>query len=202
MSETIRHEEHWFIERMATKGKWIRALITSESRPLRRCPTEGGLAILSNKENNMRMKSFRGESYDDAVAYLTAHPEEIYEAWNEATDEVRGGCLFAYATKKDEDFHCTNIGCLTMIRHDRDARELGSEFGPEITQAIRDDERIPDEGDDITVEHLPVFAEWQRRLDDLVEQPKARRRRGVRRVTRTARSARSRRRGTVVAGVS
>lgn len=52
-------------------------------------------------------------------------------------------------------------GCITMIR--------GSNFyvaaTPELTAEIRSDERIPKNADLIRVEHLPVFAEWQRKLD-------------------------------------
>ena len=115
----------------------------------------------------MRMESFENESYDDALAYLTAHPEKIRKAWDLPAGQ--GGCLFAYATK-DGGFPCGLVGCLTMIRLYRNTQDPNvSAFGPEITQAIRDDERLPDRPADITVEHLPVFAEWQRRLDDLAE---------------------------------
>ena len=36
---------------------------------------------------------------------------------------------------------------------------------PELTKAIRKDPRIPKLPKNITVADLPVFAEWQRRLD-------------------------------------
>lgn len=35
----------------------------------------------------------------------------------------------------------------------------------ELTHAIRSDDRIPENAREITLEHLPVFKEWQERLD-------------------------------------
>lgn len=50
-------------------------------------------------------------------------------------------------------------GCLTMVRGNFTAET------PELTAEIRADERIPKNVREITRESLPVFAEWQRRLD-------------------------------------
>lgn len=92
------------------------------------------------------------DKYDLAIENLTASPEKIYETWNDPLS-VDDGCLFMYADK--------NSGCLTQIR----ARPF--RYGSKLAQAaeIADDERIPIDPTEITVESLPVFAEWQRRLD-------------------------------------
>ena len=108
------------------------------------------------------------DKYDRAIEYLTAHPEKIPYAWanapvheDEADPDIRKvedmRCLFA-ATAEGR-------GCLTQIR-------CGL-WGPtpEITWGIRADHRIPYDESKITVEDLPVFAEWQRRIDAL--EPKA-----------------------------
>lgn len=94
------------------------------------------------------------DKYDEAIEYLTKYPEEIAHAWS-------GGhtaeCLFDLAGRSSDG----DYGCLTMIRGcDKWEAET-----PELTQQIRDDHRIPKWGHSITVADLPVFAEWQRRLD-------------------------------------
>jgi len=94
------------------------------------------------------------DKYDVAVDYLTQHPEEISEAWG-WPDTHPAGCLFSYCGDWEDD----DVGCLTMVRAGLSAAT------EELTLAIRADARLPDDETKITVEHLPVFAEWQRRLD-------------------------------------
>lgn len=91
--------------------------------------------------------------YDEAVEYLTKHPEKIEEAWN-YTDARVGGILFEYTGP--------GCGCLTQVKT---GSELFKGPTPELEEAIRADPRIPLGVDSITVESLPVFAEWRRRLD-------------------------------------
>lgn len=52
------------------------------------------------------------------------------------------------------------VGCLTMIRAGYDRAHT-----PYMTRLIRADKRIPTRPDLIKPRHLPVFAEWQRRID-------------------------------------
>ena len=103
-----------------------------------------------------------GDKYDKAIAHLTEHPEKILVAWGSAPvrgskAEVRGvldmRCLFAATAP-----YC---GCLTQIR----AGSKGPT--PELTAAIRAAHRIPSDECEITVDDLPVFAEWQRKIDAL-----------------------------------
>lgn len=95
------------------------------------------------------------DKYDKAIAYLTDHPDEIEKAWfdKDWNGEVHPHhCLFN-RTHPD-------CGCLTQIR-------AGFSWGPnkKLTAEIESDERIPKGVEKITVADLPVFAEWQRRLD-------------------------------------
>lgn len=90
------------------------------------------------------------DKYDKQIAYLTEHPEKIFLYW------VGGKGLFAFAGPISDP----TIGCLTMIRGSGDVA-----LTPELTKAIQSDERIPYGEEGITIESLPVFAEWQRRLD-------------------------------------
>lgn len=83
--------------------------------------------------------------YDKAVEYLTAFPECIHDSWN------NWGPLFRSVS---------DDGCLTQIRDGRHRETSG------IVQEIQMDERIPKKARDIKPEHLPVFAEWQRRIDE------------------------------------
>lgn len=97
------------------------------------------------------------DKYDEAIEYLTEHPEEIYETWNSAisNSELPGACLFRACSNDSKKCY----GCLIQVRY----REYPAQT-PELTAAILADKRIPP-ANEITVEDLPVFAEWQRRLD-------------------------------------
>lgn len=113
------------------------------------------------------------DKYDLAIDYLTAHPDEIVNAWGDP-ERHKAGCLFQYATRTSEKNHDWSIGCLTLIRRDS-LDEKSDDFRyrpepyvaetPELTRRIQNDERIPIRADDIQVEDLSVFAEWQRILD-------------------------------------
>lgn len=90
--------------------------------------------------------------YDAQIKRLTENPENIYGEW------VGGTGLFAYCGDKSLN---PRIGCLTMIR-DGSLRVAAT---PELTEAIRADKRIPADATKIRPEHLPVFKEWQERID-------------------------------------
>jgi len=97
------------------------------------------------------------DRYDQAISYFSQHPHEIMAAWKSPHKHV-AGCLFQKATKSGFG-HCR--GCLTEVR-----RWVGMPAEtPELTKAIRADHRIPTNPDDISVDKLDVFAEWQRRID-------------------------------------
>jgi hypothetical protein len=98
----------------------------------------------------MATETRQPDAYDDAIAYLTEHPEKIYSEWE------WGKTLFEFCGHYGRRF----CGCLTMIRNGREIAET-----PELTAAIRADARIPTHPRAITVESLPAFAEWQRRID-------------------------------------
>lgn len=111
--------------------------------------------------------------YDKAVEYLTEaqlndpRSATIFKAWSHLDDP--GGILFGFASEHrnrggqiidNEVDSYQLVGCLTQIR--------GGGFvatRPELTEAIKADGRIPTSGEDVTVNDLPVFAEWQRKLD-------------------------------------
>jgi hypothetical protein len=99
------------------------------------------------------------DRYDREIKRLTESPEKIIGAWRECMP------LFEYASHDGhtEDLQHGCVGCLTMIRQD-DGMVAQT---PELTAAIRADERLPTSGQAITVESLPAFAEWQRKLDAL-----------------------------------
>ena len=104
------------------------------------------------------------DKYDKAIDYLRKHPERIHAAWSQPW--WGAGCLFQIAAN-GQTTH--NAGCLTMIRpHKAEKEEVGKWIipgHPDLTQAIRHDSRIPRTPREITIANLPVFAEWQRRLD-------------------------------------
>ena len=106
------------------------------------------------------------DAYDKAVAWLTENPLEIEDAWC-IGNEHPAWILFGYCTpsRYSETHSC---GCLTMVRGV--SWRLAFE-DDELTEAIKADERLPRSPGNITPEHLPVFAEWQRRMDKLWNRP-------------------------------
>jgi hypothetical protein len=85
---------------------------------------------------------------------LSTRPQDILGEWGD------GVALFRIV---DSSGRC---GCLTQIR------SWGTDYAASREPRIRElcmevarDARIPAYPEDITVEHLPVFVEWQRRLD-------------------------------------
>lgn len=102
------------------------------------------------------------DKYDHAIDYLRRHPKSIKIAWDRPYQHV-AGCLFKLACAHPgwgpgEMRQCEH-GCLTEIR----AGLLS--VNEALTRAIAGDARLPDNKDAIRLHHLPVFAEWQRRLD-------------------------------------
>lgn len=76
------------------------------------------------------------ENYLAQIEYLRANPEVVYETWLDGGRKEDS--LFAFvAIDPANDLPAT--GCLTMIRDGN----FFSEFGPEHSEQIRDDERIP-----------------------------------------------------------
>lgn len=115
------------------------------------------------------------DKYDKAIEYLTANPNHIPDAWllmprdHFSPDlDFEPRCLFEYVAK-DPFSNDTNehIGCLTQIR--ANAGIIAET--PELTEAIRADERIPRGVGRINVDNLHVFAEWQRRIDTELGRP-------------------------------
>lgn len=112
------------------------------------------------------------DKYDAAVEYLTARPHQIQSAWISAwldPDFEGGGCLFGFIRpSRDRKVgpDGRSYGCLTQIRNRPD---WFCALTPEMTDQIVADDRIPTSDDQITVEMLPVFAEWQRKKDDMLD---------------------------------
>ena len=95
------------------------------------------------------------DEYDKAAAYLTANPDEIFDAWaNYSLHEA--GALFKFAGDPGDPA----CGCVTMIRGGY--YEAGT---PDLTARIRAETRIPDDPRKLTTASLPVLAELQREID-------------------------------------
>jgi hypothetical protein len=105
------------------------------------------------------------DKYDRAIAYLKKNPENIHEAWinGNRPGHPHGGCLFQHASKSG--YHDAKFGCLTQIRQGGDGAATVA-----LTKAILSDHRIPNYAPRETdVEILPVFAEWQRKIDKVLK---------------------------------
>ena len=95
--------------------------------------------------------------YDDEVERLTKHPKEIFKSWAEM------GPLFGFVSPSRQittDSNGCGVGCLTMVHSGPEVA-----FDPSLTDEIRRDNRLPKSGGKTTPDHLPVLAEWNRRLD-------------------------------------
>ena len=107
------------------------------------------------------------DKYQEAVEYLTANPSEIQDMWMSAHSHVYG-CLFNFVMPNKEDFsNIAECGCLTHIRQGNVLFAIGKNNKRDIklTNAIRSDNRLPNLSGKISSDHLPIFAEWQRRID-------------------------------------
>lgn len=104
--------------------------------------------------------------YQKDIDTLTAHPETILIVWGDPNRfGGSGGNLFRCVEPVDVD---TPAGCLTQIRAMPFlvAKTFGDVEDAALTAAIRGDDRIPPKPEDIKVEDLPIFAEWQEFIDD------------------------------------
>jgi hypothetical protein len=116
------------------------------------------------------MKTKKPDVYDRAVKYLTRNPNKIPGAWRSASCHpsvrTRGASLFLIAHNGDRHDHGCSCGCLTQIRGNLDqSRPFYSAETESLFKAIGADDRIPTSHFAIERRHLPIFAEWQRRLD-------------------------------------
>lgn len=103
----------------------------------------------------------------DEVRQLQAVPapdfiDAVKDHWTNATPlfEFVGQAVNCDPT----DVSC---GCLTMIRNSKGRYAAFTPRGVidrELTEMIDADTRLPDVIDDVTKEHLLIFAEWQMRI--------------------------------------
>ena len=92
--------------------------------------------------------------YSEDVEYLKKNPAKIKEHWNMWSPLFR--------TADGKDTYGSSIGCLTQIK--LYSRTTGF---PEFDAKLNADNNIPMESEDITVDQLESFAEYQRELDKL-----------------------------------
>lgn len=100
--------------------------------------------------------------YDAEVERLMANPGDIPRSWRHFEP------LFEFCIPRGvpSSHNGKCYGCLTMVRGGS-----GVAWTDELTAAIVADERLPRCDEDIRPEHLTVFAEWQRKLDVLLNRP-------------------------------
>lgn len=121
------------------------------------------------------------DKYDRAIEVLTREVEEtggtsaIYDAWNNAGSSQHDATNREYGAKVCDlfapvciDQKTSSAGCLTQLKaHDLGHGENDYDFecSAETYADLMADDRITADASTITIEDLPVFAEWQRRLD-------------------------------------
>lgn len=107
------------------------------------------------------------DKYDIAIEELKKNPAEIVNAWDFPKTHP-AGCLFKKIGEGWDMELRARCGCLTQIKANIDYYAINHDkVDEEITKQIMADERIPASVSDITIDHLPVFAEWQRKIDKL-----------------------------------
>jgi hypothetical protein len=114
------------------------------------------------------MSGDKYDKYDEAIDYLTDHPDRIRAAWDcgdhrrDQSDPWPGSVLFNFVGRDG----C--FSCLTQVRAWGGEDEEGCALADTpLLKAIREDHRIPHDPKDIKVSHLEFFAEWQRKIDAL-----------------------------------
>jgi len=122
------------------------------------------------------------DKYDHAIDYLTDNPEDIHDAWSDPSGwEGKGGELFGFVgpdwkSNSNPGLHeritTGTCGCLQQIRQsfkhggDGTSGTMAMSHWPRLWQKIADDRSLPSDADDIGIEDLPVFAMWQREIDE------------------------------------
>lgn len=112
------------------------------------------------------------DKYDKAIELLKQAEDfgkAVSSAWFAARADHPTGCLFQFCCPPEE--HGDNpqgyaVGCLTMIKNS----SCYHAWTEELTQRIRNDPRLPSDRHEITLDQLPVFAEWQREMDATIRQ--------------------------------
>lgn len=95
--------------------------------------------------------------YDEEIKRLSKDPDKIYSAWLYGDDHSP---LFDAAGPVRGP--SAGYGCLTQVKGG--THKAASKC---LTAAIQADTRIPEDVNKIKLKHLPVFAEWQRKLDKM-----------------------------------
>jgi hypothetical protein len=113
----------------------------------------------------------RRDAYDEAVAYLKEHRDEIFGAWRDGfvTEELNphhAHILFRPCGHRRWNADGQLCGCLTQVKNG-----MGVAATPELTEAIRLDQKVPEYGTQIRAHHLEAFADWQRRIDRELGRP-------------------------------
>lgn len=113
--------------------------------------------------------------YDEAIEYLTRHPYEIEEAWRQPFNHLAGDLFLPIGPEMElmdyfYDPEYETCGCLTQVksgvRYDDDPDSTAKAYqNEELTQEIRSDPRVPSRVEDITLESLPIFKEYQEKAD-------------------------------------
>jgi len=110
------------------------------------------------------------DKYDEQIAYLTEHPEDIRKAWCK-----NNGHLELFKTLGDDIDRFGNIdaGCVSQIKgYSYTSAGCGvfinGRFDEEFTKEIFNDPTVPEDVDFVTIESLPRFAYYQRKYDALV----------------------------------
>lgn len=117
---------------------------------------------LEIQETKLACPAREPDKYDKAIALLTEHPEAIENSWS-APYLHPAGCLFALVAPEKRSTRAGRVcGCLTQIRQKNFNLVAWTD---DLTNRIRNDDRLPGSVEEITIAHLPVFAEWQRRID-------------------------------------
>jgi hypothetical protein len=97
--------------------------------------------------------------YDQQIKELTKRPDLIENHWVDAKG------LFKIIGQEPDNDNTLGSGCLTMIRNNtRCGAYIKGVRDEELTEQIRKDKRIPKHSQ-IKIKDLPVFAEWQRKID-------------------------------------
>lgn len=99
-------------------------------------------------------------TYDEQVEYLNRNPNMILSDW------INAKGIFKFIGQEGNDSTGTG-GCVTTVRNTSDVVRIRGIEQEEFTQTIRNDTRIPEKGEDIGIEDLLIFKEYQEMGDSI-----------------------------------
>lgn len=114
-------------------------------------------------------KDFEFTTYDAQIEYLTQNPGAIITHWARAIGLFKFLGLPVDNGRTDRTSIPVDAGCVTIVHNcPKMFPYVKGKPDEELASQIKADERLKDiTGSNIEIKHLPIFKEWQEKVDAL-----------------------------------